>query len=190
MPDFPLHDPATAPDEAKPFLDRAKANLGMVPNLERVMASAPALLAGYVSLWDLFEATSLSPVERNLVYQVANVENGCTYCVPWHTMLCRQAGMAETDVTALREGGPLSDPRLEALRTFTRTLVLSRGKVLQADLAAFLAAGFTEQQALEVVLGLAVKLMSNYTNSLAGTPLDQPMQRLAWQRPVVPMREV
>jgi alkylhydroperoxidase family enzyme len=188
MTGFPLHDPASAPPEARTFLERAAQNFGSVPNLERVMASAPALLAGYVSLWDLFETTSLTPIERNVVYQTANVENGCIYCVPWHTWLCRSAGLPEAEVQALRDGSPLSDPHLEALRTFTRVLVLSRGKVLRADLERFLAVGFSERHALEVVLGIAVKVMSNYTNSLAGTPLDARMAAHAWERPVVGMR--
>ncbi len=152
------------------------------------MAGAPALLGGYVSLWHLFDTTSLTPAERNVVYQVANVENGCTYCVPWHTWLCRAAGISEVDVQALREGRALSNPRLEALRVFTRVVILSRGKVLRADLDAFLAAGFTERQVLEVILGIAIKVMSNYTNSLAGTPLDERMAKFAWERPIVAMR--
>jgi uncharacterized peroxidase-related enzyme len=188
MSSFPLHTPESAADEAKPFLARAGQNLGQVPNLERVMANAPSLLAGYVSLWDLFDTTSLSAVERNVVYQVTNVENGCTYCVPWHTWLCQASGMTAHDVAALREGRALSDPRLEALRVFTRAMVLCRGKILRADLDAFLAAGFGERQALEVVLGVAVKVMSNYTNAIAGTPLDQSMHGLSWERPVVAMR--
>lgn len=186
---FPLHDETTAPDAAQEALAATRKNFGMIPNLERVMASAPPLLAGYSTLWDLFEEATLTPVERQVVYQTANFENECDYCVPWHTLLSRDAGMGSDDVEALRTGAALSDAKLEALRRFTRALVHNRGNVAQADLEAFREAGYTETHALEVILGLAVKLMSNYTNSIAGTPLDAEVRKLAWEKPVIKPRE-
>jgi uncharacterized peroxidase-related enzyme len=181
--EFTLHDEQTAPEPAKEQLKKAEQNLGMVPNLERVMAEAPALLSGYVSLWDLFDTTSLSPVERQVVYQTANYENNCCYCVPWHTKLSELAGMSQEDVQALRENSPLSDPKLEALRDFTRSLIENRGHAPTEHLEAFLIAGYTRQQALEVILGIAVKTMSNYTNAIANTPLDKPVQKYDWTKP-------
>lgn len=185
---FPVHTPGTAPEDSKPSLERTRGSFGMIPNLEAVMATAPALLQAYSSLWSLFDETSLSPVERQVVYQAVNYENGCEYCVPWHSFLSEQAGMSPEDVQALRDGRALSDPRLEGLRSFTRSLVLQRGKVSQSEVDVFLAAGFEPQQALEVILGIAIKTMSNYTNSIAGTPLDQPVADRAWCKPLVRMR--
>ncbi len=187
---FPLHDEATAPAEAKPHLAQAAKAFGMIPNLERVMASAPALLAGYVKLEELFAETSLSAVEREVVCQTANLENECDYCVPWHTKLSRLAGMLPEDVEALRNGTPLGSPKLEVLRTFAGALIRTHGKILQADLDAFFAAGWTDRQALEVILGLALKTMSNYTNSIAGTPLDAPVRNLAWSKPTIRLRRI
>ncbi len=160
----------------------------MIPNLERVMASAPPLLSGCSVLRSLFDETTLSPVERQVVYMTANYENECDYCVPWHSLLAKNAGMDAAAIKALRSGARVPDNRLEALRTFARTLIASRGKVSEAELSAFLDAGYTEAQALEVVLGLAVKVMSNYTNSIAGTPLDGVVERLRWKKPKVAMR--
>ena len=120
---------------------------------------------------------------RNVVTQTANFENTCEYCVPWHTKACRDAGMSEVDVQALRNDTPLSTPRLEALRRFTRSMIANRGKVSIGEREAFFTAGFTERNALEIVLGLAMKVMTNYTNSIAGTPLDKSVQALAWKKP-------
>ncbi|BBB10714.1 carboxymuconolactone decarboxylase family protein [Sphingopyxis sp. EG6] len=181
---FPLHDETTAPEAARAHLEATKRSFGMIPNLERVMASAPALLATYSFGWEAFDRTSLSPVERQVVYQTANFENECNYCVPWHTLLAKQAGADAETVEALRRGSRLSNPRHEALRQFTRTLILNRGKASAADLDDFLKAGFSDQQALEVVLGIAIKTMSNFTNSIAGTPLDSQVTRLAWEKPL------
>lgn len=185
---FQIHTEMTAPEAAKPLLEQAKKNLGMIPNLERVMAESPALLEGYVHLWELFDTTSLSPIERQVVYQTANFENQCEYCVPWHTKLSQIAGMAANEIEALRQGAVLEDPKLEALRRFTQSLILNRGKIAKAELEAFFAVGYSSQQALEVILGIAVKTMSNYTNSIAGTPLDRAVEKLRWEKPVISMR--
>jgi uncharacterized peroxidase-related enzyme len=185
---YPLHDETTAPEAARSALAATKRNFGMIPNLERVMASTPALLRAYCAAEELFDTTSLTPIERQVVYQTANFENECDYCVPWHTYLSKQAKMDPKDVEALRSGAPLGDGKLEALRAFARRLIHTRGKISPADLAAFIEAGYGESQALEVVLGLAVKTMSNYTNSIAGTPLDAAVQSLAWRKPRIAMR--
>jgi AhpD family alkylhydroperoxidase len=187
---FSLFDEDTAPESARPFLEAARKNLGIIPNLERTMAAAPPLLEAYVRSWDLFDQTTLTPIERQVVYQTANFENECEYCVPWHTMLSQLAGMAPQDVQALREGSELHGARLEALHRFTRVLIANRGKIANADLGSFLDSGYTQQNALEVVLGLAIKTMSNYTNSIAGTPLDRKVTGLAWKKPRIPMRSL
>ena len=168
---FPLHDETTAPEAAREGLAATKKNFGMIPNLEKVMASAPPLLSGYSALWDLFDQTTLSPIERQVVYLTANYENECDYCVPWHSLLARKAGMDAKSIESLRSGARLPDQKLDALRTFTRSLVANRGKASQAELNAFFEAGYTEVKAMEVILGLAEKVMSNYTNSIAGTRL-------------------
>ena len=185
---FALHDETTAPEGARNALSLTKKNLGMIPNLEKVMASAPQLLSGYAHMWDSFETTTFTPIERQVVYMTANFENECNYCVPWHSMLAKKAGMEQSEVDALRSGAPLADPKLEALHVFTRTLIANRGKATVTDLQAFFDAGYSDVQALEVVLGLAIKLMSNYTNSIAGTPLDKEVEHLRWRKPAIEER--
>ena len=182
---FPLHDETTAPEGARNALAVTKKNFGMIPNLEKVMASAPPLLEGYATLWDIFDTTSLTPIERQVVYLTANFENECDYCVPWHSLLAEKVGMDTKAIEALRSGVRVPDRRLEALHAFARSLIANRGKVSEAELSAFLDAGYTDAQALEVVLGLAVKVMSNYTNSIAGTPLDEQVEHLRWTKPTI-----
>lgn len=184
---FPLHDETTAPKAAQAALAATRKTFGMTPNLERVMASAPALLTGYSTLWDLFDTTSLSPVERQVVCLTANFENDCEYCVPWHSLLAQKAGMAADDLEALRSGASLPTAKLEALHRFAKSLIQERGNVAPAEMAAFLEAGYAPAQALEVVLGLALKVMSNYTNSIAGTPLDAAVETLRWEKPRIAM---
>ncbi|MFT4548673.1 MAG: hypothetical protein ACI8XO_001121 [Verrucomicrobiales bacterium] len=78
-PSFPLHDPDSAPGAAVLMLAQVEKSFGTIPNLERTMATAPALLEAYGTLWDLFDCTSFSPTERQIVYQTINVEHRCTY---------------------------------------------------------------------------------------------------------------
>ena len=185
MTTFPLLDETTAPEASLEALATTKKNFGMIPNLEMVIALAPQLLSGYAHLWDLFETTTFTPIERQVVYMTANFENECNYCVPWHTMLAKNAGMEAAEVETLRSGAPLSDAKLEALRGVSRTLIANRGKASEADLQVFFKAGYSNVQALEVILALAIKLISNYTNSIAGTPLDPEVENLRWEKPVI-----
>lgn len=51
---------------------------------------------------------------------------------------------------------------------------------------AFLDAGFTKRQMLEVILGVSQKVMSNYTNHLANTPVDAPFRTFDRQKAARP----
>ena len=185
---FPLFDENNAPETARPILAKTKEEFKIIPNLERTMALAPTLLEAYTTCWSLFQQTSLSAIECQIVYQTANFENECDYCVPWHTLLAKQAKMSPADIEALRTGAKLSDSRHEELRRFTQSLIRSQGKVVQANLDTFYQAGYTPQQALEVVLGIAIKTMSNYTNSITGTPLDELVKPYQWQKPTIKLK--
>lgn len=185
---FPLLDENTAPEASLEALAITRKKYGMIPNVEKVMALSPQLLTGYSQMWDLFETTSFSPIERQVVYMTANYENECNYCVPWHSLFAQEAGINPKDIEALRSGAPLSDTKLERLRGFTRTLIANRGKASEAELKTFFEAGYTDVHALEVILALSIKLISNYTNSIAGTPLDPEVEKLRWEKPVISER--
>jgi len=135
-------------------------------------------------MWDEFEKTTLTPIERQIVYQTCNFENTCNYCVPWHSLLSLKAGMNAHAIDALRNGSRLSDTKHEALRLFTKEVVLQRGKISKGTIEEFINAGYTMQNALEVIMGIAIKTMSNYTNSIAATPLDSEVQQLTWKKPL------
>ncbi len=183
MADFPLHDLETAPDASKPLLEKSQAAFGRLPGLHRTMAEAPALLEGYQILHKLFaENTSFDKDEITVVWQTINVEHECHYCVPAHTGIAKMMGVDDAISEALRNETPLPTPRLEALRTFTLILVRERGFASDADVQTFLDAGFTQRQILEIVLGISQKVMSNYTNHLAQTPVDQVMQKFLWDK--------
>lgn len=172
MTDFPLHTRATAPSGAQPALEVARRTFGFVPNLIAMLGEAPAAAAGYLALSFQFESSSLTSAERQVVLLAASVENGCHYCVGAHEALAAGSGLAAEAIARLRAGDDLDDPRLDALACFTRSLVRERGRLAKDEVACFLDAGFTRAQALEAIVGVALKTLSNYANHLAGTPLD------------------
>ena len=173
----------TAPAASKTGLEDTKRAFGFVPNLQSYMAESPELLAGYSALWDLFSKSTLTPHEQQVVYLTSNFENDCHYCMAGHSTLAKMIKMDAGVIAALRAGTPLPDARLEALHRFTTLVVRERGFVPDADVDAFLAAGYTRRNVLEVILGVATKVMSNYTNHLVHTPYDAFMQGNEWTKP-------
>ena len=182
MTDFELYDESTAPEASKELLEDSKNSFGMIPGLHAVMAEAPGLLEAYKTVHELFANSSFDKDELTVVWQTVNVEHNCHYCVPAHTAIANSMGVDDAISEALRNETPLPNARLEALRDFTLSVVRGRGNVDDAEVQAFLDAGFTKRQILEVVLGVSQKVMSNYTNHLANTPVDRPFQKFDWQK--------
>jgi alkylhydroperoxidase family enzyme len=183
MSTFPSYTIETAPAASKAALESTKAAFGFVPNLQSHMAESPELLAGYSALWDLFSKSTLTPHEQQVVYLTSNFENNCHYCMAGHSTLAQMIKMDPAVIAALREGTPLPDPKLEALHRFATIVVRERGFASDADVEAFLAAGYTRRNVLEVVLGVATKVMSNYTNHIVHTQYDSFMKGNEWTKP-------
>jgi len=181
--DFTIYTVKTAPPDSKEALIRAKQVFGFIPNLEGICAEAPALLQAGMALWDLFSTTSFSPIEQQVVYLAANYENECHYCMAAHSGLAKMVGMSSDELQALRNGTPLQEPKLQALRHFTQRMVQARGWVENHEIESFMAAGYGRQQVLEVILGIAVKVIHNYTNHIAKTPLDNVFKANVWSKP-------
>ena len=131
---------------------------------------------------ELFGNSSFDTDEITVVWQAVNVEHNCHYCVPAHTGIAKNMGVSDDISDALRNQTPLPNTRLEALRTFTLSVVRERGNVDDNAVQAFLDAGFTRRHILEVVLGVSQKVMSNYTNHLADTVLDEPFRQFKWHK--------
>src|SRR5271166_331691 len=138
---FTQYTQETAPQGSKEGLAAANKAFGFVPNLQSFMAESPALLNSYGAVWDIYSRqASLDPVERQVVLLTANYENRCHYCMAGHTALAR---IAKMDKATSR-----------------------RGFVSDADVEAFLAAGYTRANVFDVIAGVALKVMSNYTNHI------------------------
>lgn len=180
MTEFTLYDDSNAPADSKPLLAKSKQNFGMIPNLHAVMAASPQLLEGYQQLHELFAASGFSNEELTVVWQTINVEHQCHYCVPAHTGIAKQMQVDDELINALRDEKTIGDKKLEALRQFTLALVKQRGEVTTAALDSFYQVGYEQKHVLMIILGIAQKVMSNYTNHIAQTPIDKPFEKFSW----------
>src|SRR6202007_3291458 len=180
---FTLHETTSAPAASAEILNSIQKGWGFVPNLHLILAESPAALEAYATLWGIAEKTGFTAQERNIAYIAIIYENECTYCMAGHTNLSRMAKVEPEAINAVREGRPISDLKLEALRQFAAKVTRNRGVVSEADVSAFKAAGYDNQSVLDVLVLAATKLISNYTNHLAETPNDAFMKGAEWNAP-------
>jgi len=180
MSHLPVHTLETAPEASKPFLEGAKKTYGFLPNLTAAFAESPAMVEAYGVLAGHFEKTDLTSTERQIVLMATSRENDCYYCMAAHSTISQMQRVPADVSEALRNGTAIADPKLQALQTFTVRVHATRGNVTEADLAAFHAAGYTKGNILDVILGAGLKTMSNYTNHIAETPVDDVFQANAW----------
>lgn len=173
---FPIHTAETGPAAAKEPLNWYMENFGMVPNLAGVLAESPALLTSYWQLQNnLLADSALTRRQINVVQIVVAHANECQYCVGGHTAFGKMEFFGNTDeeLNAVRNDLSFEDPKLNTLRDFTLLVLGGKGRMSSAQLEAFFEAGFTRQAALDVVACIAAKVMSNYANQIALTPVDE-----------------
>ena len=175
MTTFTIHTVESAPAEVKEVLETVqKDNNGYIPNLIGLLANAPTALEAY-------RRNSLTPVEREVVQITAAVTNGCAFCVAGHTAFSiKQIQMNDDLLQALRNRTPIeSDPKLDTLAKFTLAVINTKGRVGDEALGEFLEAGYTQENALDVVLGVSLASLCNYANNLANTPINPELQPYA-----------
>ncbi len=177
---LPLLDTTTAPEASQPFVQKALANNGFLPNLIGVLAHAPAALETYLTVGGINAKASLGLPEREVVQLTAAKVHGCDFCLAGHTAVgSKKAGFSREVALQLQQGLPTGDARLDAVQTFTQAVIATRGAVSDEALAAFKAAGFGDQQALEVVLGVSLATLCNFANNLAKPAINPELQPFA-----------
>lgn len=175
-------------DDADPkvsaVLQKAKAQTGFIPNMYAGMANSPGLLEAYLEGYSRFRKDSgFTPVEQEVVLLTISRANGCEYCIAAHSFIADQVSKVPAAVTeAIRDGRRIPDAKLAVLSEFTGTLVSTRGLPRIAEVQAFLEAGFEERHVLEIILAIAVKTLSNYSNHLLHTPVDAMFASRAWKK--------
>lgn len=172
----------SAPEEIKNILTEQKNNFGFLPNMYATMANAPSMLKMYLNGYQLFrQEATFSPAEQEVVFLTISRENGCDYCVGAHSMIADKMSGVPADVTeSIRNNAPIDDPKLQVLHDFVVIMLNKRGAPSRSEVEGFLAAGYTEQQVLELVVAIAVKTLSNYSNHLFHTEQDDVFADYRW----------
>lgn len=162
-----------ATGSAKELLEAVQKKMGMVPNLTKVMAQAPVVLETYLKGSEALSGGVLSAVEREHIALRTAELNQCQYCLSAHSALGKMQGLSEDEVLATRAGKSEAS-RAQAILDFTAAVVRERGKVTDDDLAEARDGGLTEADLVEVVGHVALNLLTNYLNNVAGTAIDFP----------------
>jgi AhpD family alkylhydroperoxidase len=169
---FRLYTIDTAPLKSKENLRKIAARWGFLPNFAAVVAGSPQLLEGFMDLSRQLEEASFSPEEREVIFLTISHKNKSSYCMAAHSKEADETNLRPDILMALHNGTPLSDRKLEALRLYTLGVMENQGRPDDETINTFLAAGYKPEQALEVVLAITLKTLTNYVNRLAHPPID------------------
>ncbi|HFR3977840.1 TPA: carboxymuconolactone decarboxylase family protein [Streptococcus suis] len=179
---FPIHTLDTVRPDLRENLETVKKNNGgYIPNLIGLLANSPTALETYQTVGGINRRNSLTPTEREVVQITAAVANGCGFCVAGHTAISiKQIKMPDEILQALRQGTPIeADAKLDTLARFTLAVIHEKGKVGDQLLQEFFQAGYTAENALDVVLGVSLATLCNYANNLINTPINPELQAYA-----------
>lgn len=167
-------DHAGAQGQQKEILDLALKQVGFIPNMYANMANAPAVLSTYLHGYGLFRSESgLRPAEQEVVFLAVSQVNGCKYCTAAHSMIAEKMSGVPADVLqAIRAQTAIPDAKLAVLYATTVAMVKSHGQPDPETVKTFLDAGYKETDLMYIVLAIAVKTLSNFSNHLFATPVD------------------
>ena len=170
----PLTLPAddAVPEKSKAILEGVKKKYGFVPNLMKAFSASPAVLEAYLTISTLVSKTSFSEQEQHAAALIISAELNCQYCLAAHGTIGQSVGLDKDIIVALQTGADINDTRLEALRTLLLSVVETRGYPEAKAIETFKAAGYSDTHLAEAVLLVTWKTLSNYTNHLYDTPVD------------------
>jgi uncharacterized peroxidase-related enzyme len=174
--------PATidaAPAASQPLLEAVRKQLGVVPNMFRLVANSPAALEGYLGLSGALNTGTLPAATRERIALAVAEINGCNYCLSAHAYLGKNlAKLDDAEISANRNGAS-TDPKADAAVRFAVKVVRARGHVNDDDLRAVWSAGYDDAQVIEIVLHVALNTWTNYINVVAQTAIDFPVVEVA-----------
>lgn len=164
-----------APLASRPLLQGVNKQLGVVPNLHRLVANSPAAVEGYVAMNAALNKGALpAPTRERIALAIAEV-NGCDYCLSAHTYLATHvAKLDAAEIAANRDGGS-TDAMADAAVRFAKHVAVARGHISDADLNAVRRAGYDDAQIVEIVQHVALNTWTNYINEVGKTDIDFPV---------------
>jgi uncharacterized peroxidase-related enzyme len=166
------------PEASKPILDAVHKQLGVVPNMFRLIATSPAALQGFTANnGALSKALDVRTRER-IALAVAQL-NGCDYCLSAHSYLGLNLAKITPEEVALNRKGQSGDAKADAAVRFATKVLREQGQVSNGDIKAVRDAGFTDGQIVEIIAVTAENIFTNLLNVAAQTDVDFPVVRAA-----------
>jgi uncharacterized peroxidase-related enzyme len=172
-----IHQPATnadAPVKSQPLLEAVVRQLGMSPNLFRLVATSPQALEGYLGMSSALGKGALPPATRERIALAVAEVNGCGYCLSAHAYLGKNLANLDDAEIAANRNGESNDPKAAAAVRFAAAVARKRGHIVDADFAAVRLAGYTDAQIIEIVQHVALNTWTNYFNEVFQTEIDFP----------------
>jgi alkylhydroperoxidase family enzyme len=182
MPNYQIHTLVSAPEKSRPALGQLEQAFGVIPNLAAVIANSPKLVNALVGVFQQVHSSSLTEPEIQVVLLTDAVTNSSRYAVAFHTALAVQQGVSPEETNAIRDGRMPADRRFAALSTLAKKLIEKRGHLSEEELGAFLDAGFTTEQIMEVIAIVAASTITNYAGAIANPPLEDRFRQFVWQK--------
>ncbi len=171
---FPVHTLDTAPQASKPAMSGLKAAFGFIPNIAGAMATSPALIDSLAAIFRIVHAGSFTEPQIQILLLTNAVTNNSAWPIAFHSYLALQQGIPVADVAAIRAGRPPMETKHSALSRLARALIETRGRISDAEIEVFLAAGFGKEHLLEVIAVVAASTITNYTGSVTRPPVEPP----------------
>lgn len=180
MTNYKLHSRESVSAETANTFLALENQLGFVPNVFAVLGQNTHTLEAFLTMNEKFNFSSLTSMEREIVQIAVSVKNECGYCVAGHSAFAKMQELDDKIIHAVRSEATIDNPKLESLRRFTIALVNSAGRDVDTELKNFISAGYSELQAIDVILGICIKTFSNLVSGLTNLPLDQPFTPFTW----------
>jgi len=163
-----------SPAASKPLLEGVNKQLGVIPNLMKMIGNSPAALEGYLSLNSALAKGKLDVSLRERIALAIAEFNGCSYCLSAHSYLGRNvAKLSDAEMDSARSAHA-ENPETQAVLKFALRVASEHGRVSDTDVQALRSAGFDDASIVEIVLNVALNVLTNYINNVAQTTIDFP----------------
>jgi uncharacterized peroxidase-related enzyme len=166
------------PAASRPLLEAVSKQLGVVPNLMKVLGNSPAALGGYLNLSGALGKGALGGQTGERIALAIAEFNRCGYCLAAHTYLGKNVARLDAAEIAANRIGTSNDQKAAAAVRFALIVAQQRGHVPDDAVRAVKGAGFSDGEVIEIVVHVALNTLTNYVNSVAQTDIDFPVVKM------------
>ena len=178
MPRIDPIDPNRTDAKTTATLKAVEAKLGALPNLFTTLAQAPVALDGYLQLSEALSKGRLTPRQREMIAISVAQQNACEYCLSAHAAIGRGVGLNDEDIKRARHGGAVGEMD-DAVVELALLIVQSRADISDSALQNSRTAGLDDGLIIEVIVHVALNVLTNYVNRIADTVVDFPVVHLS-----------